>query len=258
MKESMMQRRARPASRFGSHYEHVRVQVKRARRAHTRSLSFALCLLLSFSFYLLPLFFPARAQQQTVVDKMVAVINGTELITYSDLLWQLALQPGTPLENPRAEDLQQALERVVDQQLIAQEAGKLPSIAPTDQEINDEITSLINQFPSRSEFYERLARVGLSAERLREIARQRVEIEKYVNFRFRSFTIITEEEVTGYYNDAFVPRLRRQSPGRIVPTLEESRAEIRLILTESKIESDIDAFLEDARARADIVILNPV
>jgi len=33
---------------------------------------------------------------QQVVDKMVATINGgvrTELITYSDLMWQLALQP---------------------------------------------------------------------------------------------------------------------------------------------------------------------
>src|ERR1043166_3042969 len=38
---------------------------------------------------------------QQVVDKMVATVNSgvrTELITYSDLLWQLALQPDTPLD----------------------------------------------------------------------------------------------------------------------------------------------------------------
>ena len=58
---------------------------------------------LPFAFCLLPFAFgqllPARAQE--VVDRMVAVINGRELITYSDLLWQLALQPDVPLENPR-------------------------------------------------------------------------------------------------------------------------------------------------------------
>ncbi|MDQ3747566.1 MAG: hypothetical protein M3367_00920, partial [Acidobacteriota bacterium] len=40
---------------------------------------------------------------QDVVDKTVATIGDgagdPELITYSDLLWQLALQPGVPL-NP--------------------------------------------------------------------------------------------------------------------------------------------------------------
>jgi hypothetical protein len=48
-----------------------------------------------------------QAQQATgsaVVDKMVATVNGS-LITYSDLLWQLALQPDTPLDTLRAEDL---------------------------------------------------------------------------------------------------------------------------------------------------------
>ncbi len=45
---------------------------------------------------------PASAQK--VVDKMVATVNAgvkTDLITYSDLLWQLALQPDTPIDNPR-------------------------------------------------------------------------------------------------------------------------------------------------------------
>ena len=48
----------------------------------------------------------ARAQTPAagggeVVDRMVAVVNGSELITYSDLLWQIALQPGAPLDSPR-------------------------------------------------------------------------------------------------------------------------------------------------------------
>ena len=51
---------------------------------------------------------PRAARAQEVVDKMVATINGSELITYTDLLWQLALQPDAALDNPRPEDLQQA------------------------------------------------------------------------------------------------------------------------------------------------------
>jgi hypothetical protein len=190
---------------------------------------------------------------------MVAVINGRELITYTELLWQLALQPGVPLDNPRSEDLERVLQLVIDQRLIAQEAEKLPTITPKPEEINAAIKDLISRFPSQAEFYQRLARVGLGedSEQLREIVRQRVAIENYVNFRFRSFTVVTPQEINDYYQNVFVPRQRRQSPGRIVPPLSEAAAEVENALRESKIESDTDKFLEDARARAEITILSP-
>jgi hypothetical protein len=201
---------------------------------------------------------PAPASAQEVVDRWVATINNRELITYTDLLWQLALQPDTPIDSPRSEDLQRVLNLLIDQRLISQEAGKLPTITPSDADVDKATNELVKRFPSQAAFYERLARVGLTGEGLREIVRQRVEIENYLNFRFRSFTIISTQEISDYYRDVFVPRHRRQSPGRIVPTLEQASPEIERMLTESKIESDTDAFLEDARTRADIVILSQV
>jgi hypothetical protein len=195
------------------------------------------------------------ASAQEVVDRWVATINNRELITYTDLLWQLALQPDTPIDQPRSEDLQRVLNLLIDQRLISQEAGKLPTITPSDADVDKATNELVKRFPSQAAFYERLARVGLTGEGLREIVRQRVEIENYLNFRFRSFTIISTQEIADYYRDVFVPRHRRQTPGRIVPTLEQASPEIERALTENKIESDTDAFLEDARTRADIVIL---
>src|SRR5919202_4388532 len=70
---------------------------------------------------------------QEVVDKMVATVNGgvrTDLITYSDLIWQMALQPNTPIEHPSSEALNRALQLVINQRLIYQEAEKLPTINP--------------------------------------------------------------------------------------------------------------------------------
>jgi hypothetical protein len=201
---------------------------------------------------------PRSASAQEVVDRWVATINTRELITYTDLLWQLALQPDTPIDQPRSEDLQRVLNLLIDQRLISQEAGKLPTITPSDADVDKATNELVKRFPSQGAFYERLARVGLTGEGLREIVRQRVEIENYLNFRFRSFTIISTEEIAAYYRDVYVPRHRRLSPGRIVPTLEQAAPEIERTLTEDKIESDTDAFLEDARTRAEIIILNQV
>jgi hypothetical protein len=204
---------------------------------------------------------PRQVAGQRVVDKMVATVNAgvkTELITYSDLLWQLALQPNTPLDNPSSADLNHALRLLIDQRLILQEAEKLPSIAPTPKEISDARDELARQFSSQTEFQQRLLRVGLNSEKLDEIIEQRLKMEKYLDFRFRSFVVISQSEIADYYRDVFVPRLRARASGQIVPTLEEVRAQIEKTLTESKIESDTDAFLDTARERAEIVMLNPI
>jgi hypothetical protein len=200
-----------------------------------------------------------RAQQ--IVDKMVATVNAgvrTELITYSDLLWQLALQPDTPLDNPRSEELNRALRLLIDQRLILQEAEKLPTIVPTPQEIADARAELARHFASEPVFRERLQRVGLTSEKLDEIIEQRLKMEKYLDFRFRNFVVISQKEIADYYRDVFVPRFRARNPGRIVPTLEQSRDEIEKTMMEAKIESDTDAFLDTLRERAEIVTLNPV
>ena len=210
---------------------------------------------------LILLILPVSSQAQQVVDKMVATVNAgvrTDLITYSDLMWQLALQPNTQLDNPTSPDLNRALRLLIDQRLILQEAEKIPTIVPTQKEITDARDELARVFPSPLEFQQRLQRVGLTTEKLNEIVEQRLKIEKYLDFRFRNFVVISQKEIADYHRDIYVPRFRSQNPGRIVPTLEQVRAEIERTLTEAKIESEIDAFLGTARERAEIVMLSPV
>jgi hypothetical protein len=204
---------------------------------------------------------PSTGLAQQVVDKMVATVNAgvkTELITYSDLLWQLALQPNTLLDNPTSADLNRALRLLIDQRLILQEAEKLPTIVPTPKEVSDARDELARNFPSQIDFQQRLQRVGLTSEKLNEIVEQRLKMEKYLDFRFRNFVVISQKEIADYYRDVFVPRFQTRSPGRIVPSLEQTRAEIEKTLMEAKIESDTDAFLDTARERAEIVMLSSV
>lgn len=204
------------------------------------------------------------AQSAKVVDKMVATVNNgsrTDLITYSDVMWQIALEPNTSVDNPKSEDLNRALQTLIDLKLIEQEARKLPAITPTEQEIEDEIRRIVGFFPSATEFQRRLNVVGFSStsdDNFRALISARVSIEKYLDFRFRSFVVITPKEENDFYEAVFLPRFRQQNPGRIVPTLEESRAEINQELTENKIAADLDKFLESARERAEIVTLNPL
>jgi hypothetical protein len=87
---------------------------------------------------------------------------------------------------------------------------------------------------------------------------QRVRIKKYLDFRFRSFTVITPEDEAKYYRETYAPDFRRRNPGVIVPSLEERRVQITQILTEEKVRTSIERFLDDAKRRAEIVVLSEV
>jgi hypothetical protein len=201
------------------------------------------------------------ASSQEIVDKTVAVVSdGTrsELITYSDLVWQLALQPGTPLDPPRSDDLNQALQLLINQRLFALEAERLPRTTPTDKEIAEKINETLAFFSSPSVFESRLKRVGFDSIKdfgFERVIAQRVAIEKYIDFRFGAFVVVTADEETKYYRDVFVPDFRSRSPGILMPRLEEKRAEIHQILTRQKVAAAIERFLDEAKRRATIEVL---
>lgn len=199
---------------------------------------------------------------QQTVDRSVATISDgvrTEIITHSDLMWQLALQPGVPIENPSQDDLNRALQLLINQRLFGLEAERVPQAAPTDKEIADEITDILSHFSSPAEFARRLTLVGFSSikdDNFERIIAQRVAIKKYLDFRFRSFVVITPADEEKYYQDTFAPDFRRRYPGVVVPSLEEKRADIRATLTEERVEAQIQTFLDEAKRRDEIVILS--
>ncbi|HRJ89736.1 MAG: hypothetical protein JNK51_04140 [Blastocatellia bacterium] len=205
-----------------------------------------------------------NAPGQTLVDKTVATVSDglrTELITLSDLRWQLALQPNVSLSPPASADLNRALNLLIDQRLFALEAERLPRNPPTEKEISDKIAEILTYFPTTAEFESRLRAVGFRSIRddnFERIIAQRVSIDKYLDFRFRSFIIVTSEDEANYYRDFFVPDFRRRFPDLLMPTLDEKRREINKILTEDRIAAAIEAFLDDAKRRAEIVILSEV
>ena len=201
---------------------------------------------------------------QETIDKIVATISDgvrTELITSSDLLWQIALMPNMPLNQPSSEDLNRVLQTIIRQRLIALEAKRLPSENPTKAEADNEIKRILALFASADEFRKRLNIVGFESiqdENFQRMIRERVSIEKYVDFRFRSFVVITPEDEKRYYRNVFKPEFRKRSPNISPPSFVQMKQRINEILTEQRVESDLENFLDIARSRAEINILNKV
>ena len=203
---------------------------------------------------------------QKVLDKTLATVSDgirTELITLSDLKWQLALQPKAALDPIGREDLKTALETMIDQRIFALEAKRIPRDPVSKEEIAAEVKDLIRPgyFSTAGELEARLRQVGFTSiddENFQRIVADRIAIEKYLEFRFRSFIVITAADEAKYYRETFVPDFRRRFPGLLTPTLEEKRAEIHSILVEQKVATDIETFLEDAKQRVTVTRLSEI
>ena len=201
---------------------------------------------------------------QKTVDRSVATISDgvkTEIITYSDLLWQLALQPGVQLDPPSKDDLNRALQTLINQRLFSLEAERIPRAAPTQDEINAYIKQTVGRFPSPAEFERRLNRVGFASvtdDNFERIISDRLAIEKYIDFRFRSFIVVTPTDEEKYYKENYVPNFRRKYPGVVVPALDDVRTVIHGSLTEDKVSAQIETFLDEAKRRVEIVVLSDV
>ena len=194
------------------------------------------------------------SQSRRVVDEILAVVNGSP-ITRSDLLWSLALdsRAPSPSEHLSSDVLKRKLEVLIDERLIFQEAASLPTSEITDEEIGRKRADLIRQFGSENGFRQRVEAAGLTAERVEDLLKQRIVIDRFIDFRFRSFVFVGDQEIARYYEEELVPRIK--ASGRVAPPLTEVREQIQAILREEKVNQEIDKWLAEARQRADVVQL---
>jgi hypothetical protein len=200
----------------------------------------------------------STAQAQQIVDQILTLVNN-EPIMRTDLLWSIAMDPQAPSPvGPVGRDLlSRKLEVMIDERLIAQEAARIPTAEIAQEEIDKKRAELIRSFRSEAEFRERIGSVGLTPQKLDELLRQRILIDRFVDFRFRSFVLVTAQEIQQEYERNFVPEMRRR--GQIPTGLDErlEKGTVREQLAErlkvKKIDEEIERWLAAARQRADIV-----
>jgi hypothetical protein len=194
------------------------------------------------------------AQNQKTIDQILVVVND-EIITRTDLLWNLALDPNapSPAGAVSSDILKQMLDVVIDQRLVYQEAAKIPSEVSQD-EIEKMRNELIKQFPSEAALRHRAEAVGLTSARIDELMRERALIERFVEFRFRSFVFVSENEIQKYYDEHIVPRVRER--GQVPEPLDQkTRDQINELLKGEKFDQELDRWLKEARQRSDIILI---
>lgn len=185
---------------------------------------------------------------QDLIDRIVARVDGVT-ITLTDVRMALALGIVTPTagEDPVAAGTQQ----LVDRQLITAEVQRFPPPEPAADAVDGEVARLTAGASGGLAAVERAT--GLTAQRLRLLARENLRTVGYLDQRFGAAAAVDEREAAEYYRthpDEFTVGGQLQPFEDVVATAQ-ARAAVR------RRQAAIETWVRGLRMRADVAINAP-
>lgn len=181
------------------------------------------------------------AAAQQLLDRILARVGGNA-ITLTDVqaARALAIVPG-PGER-------EALQQMIDRQLLLIEVARFPPPEPADAAVAAEVARERAAAGARLDAI--MQSTGIDEARLRDLARDTLRIDAYVDQRFGTALQVTDDEAAGYYG-AHPDEFRRN--GAVIP-FEEALPQARERANAERRRSQVERWLLDLRARADIVV----
>jgi len=205
---------------------------------------------------------PVQAQQSIVLDRVAAIVNG-ELVLESDVDEELRFTAFQPYRVDAGESREAALNRLVDRTLILQQEKLQPQTEVSDEAVHEELQQLRQQIPACKR-YDCTTDVGwehfLSDNSFTEAEvearwKQRMEVLRFIEVRFRSGARITQPEIQDYYKQTLLPEYEKEKVKP--PPLDSVSDRIQEVLLAKKVNSLLDEWLKSLRDQGSVRILKP-
>lgn len=195
----------------------------------------------------------ARAGQ--VIDRIVATVNGHIILQsdWDEALCYEALMSGRAISFLTVEDRRAVLDRLIDQELLAEQMKSASFRHASEQEAAGEVAEARKLHPDAATpegWQDLLARYGVTEQTLTEHVRQQIDLMRLVDAHLRPSVQIDSKSIEAYYRDKFVPQLK-QSGAADVP-LSDVSAQIREILTQEKVSELMVSWLQSLRSESKV------
>lgn len=195
---------------------------------------------------------PTAEVRAEIIDRIAAVVEGQVLTTGAvERLASTNLFPsrdGETAEAYRRRVLDVAIDFVL-QRRDAERFG-LKDVRPED--VDARIDGLARDGESHEQLIERVGRVGMTEQALKDIIQQRLQIEAYIDERFAPLIFVSLEEIESYYLGTWSQR--RRDEGEPVPSLADVREQLRESLREERLAVEVRRWTEQLRNRANVDI----
>jgi peptidyl-prolyl cis-trans isomerase SurA len=202
------------------------------------------------------------AGQQVTLDSVVAIVNG-DLILESDVDAERRFAAFQPFSDSKPISDEDLINRLIDRSLILQQMTLQPSASITDAEVNTELAVLRKAIPKCAAYHcdtdagwqKFVADQGFSMDEVRDRWRERMEVLRFIEERFRMGIRISQTEIDDYYKTTMLPVYTEE---KVQPPAEATIADrIQEILLQQRVDKLLDDWLTSLRAEGGVRILKP-
>jgi hypothetical protein len=194
--------------------------------------------------------FAAVLMLGTTIDRISAVID-RQVITLSEVNQMVAIR-FFPRVSSRSDDdyRHDVLEALIAQSLRYRDVERFGAQDIPKDSIEARLTEISARFKSPAEFAAAVASVELSMDEVRARVKRQLQVEAYIQERFSPLVFIPNEEIETYYRG---PRSeQRRARGLAITPLDQVRDEIRTLLKSDRLQTEIDKWTAQLRARANV------
>jgi len=199
------------------------------------------------------LVFPLFLQSGEIIDRIVAVVNGRPVME-SELIEQLRFEQFLDAAPPGVISVAQqraALDRLVDQLLLAEQMDAVKFEEPSADEVSKKVEEIRRQtVPNQKEWTVALQRYGLTEGDVAEHVALQLRTLRFVDARFRPAIRVDPHAVEGYYREKLVPKMK-QAGAQPLP-LQQVEPRIREILVQQQIDDLLESWMKSLRTQAEI------
>jgi hypothetical protein len=204
-------------------------------------------LLRTFALVLVWAWLPTALGAQ-VIDRVMARVGG-QVITLSDV--RAAMTLGFVRPSSGGDPTADALNVLIDRELMLAEATRFAAPEPDPAAVDARIAELRRRFASEAEWNAALEVSAMTPERLRDIVRDNLRVEAYVDQLFSAPAQPTDDEVARYYEQHRADFVR---DGRQL-SLDESRDLARERATAERRRALVADWVAGLRSRTVVVNL---
>jgi peptidyl-prolyl cis-trans isomerase SurA len=201
------------------------------------------------------------------LDRVVAIVNG-DLILDSDVDQDLRLDELEPYgESNRgqttARTRSRSIERLINRDLILQQAKIQPDPSITDAAVDKELDALRKNIPACKQYHceteagwhKLLAAYGFTVPELHQLWKQRMIVLSFIEQRFRMGIRVSPTEIKTYYTNTLLPQYDQLHA--TPPPLDAISDRIQEVLLEQRVSQLLNSWLDQLRAQGSIVVLHP-
>jgi hypothetical protein len=187
---------------------------------------------------------PPTASARQVLDRVIAVVGGAAL-TETDVRAAIGLGIIEVPDGPNR--LVEGARAMIDRRLILLEVTRFPAPPPADADIDEQMKTM--RANAGDELAALMQSTGVDDDRLRELARETLSIQAYVNQRFGTTAQASLQDAREYYETHPAEFTR---DGVLAP-FEQVETAARAAASNERRRASIAQWIDDLRARGEVI-----